>query len=166
MHITPEILRLALLIIFVVVVLASRFIKGSPLQTPDGLTFPIKPALNWISVLIIIIYVTFFMASYHNSDHSKAMFIAAILLAIIALRLSRMPGTITLGQLSITQNFWFIPSKEIPYADVMAIQSIQGGRMTRVMGNNRVTITHTANHCAAAEFQAAIAERTGKLITT
>ena len=165
MHITPEILRLALLITFVVVVLASRFIKGSSQQTPDGLVFPIKPALNWISFLIIVVYVTFFMAAYKNSDHHKALFIAAILLAIIALRLIRMPGTITLGQLAITQKFWLIPSKEIPYADVMTIQSIQRGRMTRVMGSNRVNITHTANHCAAAEFQAAIAERTGKRIT-
>ena len=34
--------------------------------------------------------------------------------------------------------------------------------MTRVLGDNRVKITHTSNHCAAVEFQQEIERRTGK----
>jgi IS5 family transposase len=75
-----------------------------------------------------------------------------------------MPGTITLTPTAITQNFWFQPSKAIQYNEVMAIQAMQGGRMTRVLGDNRVRITHTSNHCAATEFQQEIARRTGKRV--
>ncbi len=46
----------------------------------------------------------------------------------------------------------------------MAIQAMQSGRMTRVLGDNRVKITHTSNHCAAVEFQQEIERRTGKRV--
>ena len=75
-----------------------------------------------------------------------------------------MPGTITLTPTAITQRFWFQPSKTIQYNEVMAIQAAQGGRITRVLGDNRVTITHTSNHCAAAEFRQELERRTGKRV--
>ena len=70
----------------------------------------------------------------------------------------------TLTPMAITQRFWFQPSKTIQYSEVMAIQAMQGGRMTRVLGDNRVKITHTSNHCAAMEFQQEIERRTGKRV--
>jgi hypothetical protein len=39
---------------------------------------------------------------------------------------------------------------------------MQGDRMTSVLGDNRVKITHTSNHCAALEFQHEIERRNGK----
>jgi hypothetical protein len=38
------------------------------------------------------------------------------------------------------------------------------GDATRVVGDNRVTITHSSNHCAATEFQQEMERRTGKRI--
>jgi hypothetical protein len=41
---------------------------------------------------------------------------------------------------------------------------MQGGRMTSVLGDNRVKITHTSNHSAATEFQQELERRTGKRV--
>jgi hypothetical protein len=91
---------------------------------------------------------------------------ALLFIAAIAVGLMQMPGTITLTPTAITQRFWFQPSKAIQYNEVMTIQAMQGGRMTRVLGDNRVKITHTSNHCAAIEFQREIESRTGKRVVT
>jgi hypothetical protein len=76
-----------------------------------------------------------------------------------------MPGTIALTPTAVMQRFWFRPSKQIQYNEVMAVQSAQGGRITRVLGDNRVQISHTSNHSAAAEFQQELERRTGKRVT-
>ena len=47
----------------------------------------------------------------------------------------------------------------------MAIHAVQGGRMTQVLGDNRVKITHTSNHSAAEEFRQELERRTGKRLT-
>jgi hypothetical protein len=91
---------------------------------------------------------------------------AVFFIAAIAVGVMQMPGTITLTPTAITQTFWFQPSKSIQYNEVMAIHAMQGGRMTQVLGDNRVKITHTSNHCAAAEFQQELERRTGKRVTT
>jgi hypothetical protein len=75
-----------------------------------------------------------------------------------------MPGTIALTPTAVIQRFWFRPSKTIQYNEVMAIQSAQSGRITRVLGDNRVGITHTSNHCAAEEFRKELERRTGKRV--
>ena len=92
--------------------------------------------------------------------------IALLLVAVIAIGVMQMPGTITLTPMAVTQRFWLQPSKSIQYNEVMAIQAMQGGRMTRVLGDNRVKITHTSNHCAAEEFQKELERRTGKKLIT
>jgi hypothetical protein len=85
------------------------------------------------------------------------IFVAAIVLAVV-----QMPGTITLTPSAITQRFWFQPLKTIQYNEVMAIQAAQAGRMTHVLGDNRVKINHTANHSASTEFRQELEHRTGK----
>ena len=87
------------------------------------------------------------------------LFIVAIVFILI-----RMPGTITLTPTAVTQRFWLLPSKQIAYEDVMAIQSVRGGSITRVMGNTRVNIVHTQGHSAADEFRAEMEKRTGKQV--
>jgi hypothetical protein len=44
----------------------------------------------------------------------------------------------------------------------MSIQMVGAGRMTRVLGDNRVSITHTWNHSGATEFVKELERRTGK----
>jgi hypothetical protein len=44
----------------------------------------------------------------------------------------------------------------------MAIQPMQGGNIIRVLGDNRVTITHNSAHSAAAQFLQELERRTGK----
>ena len=60
------------------------------------------------------------------------------------------------------QHFWLRKDKEIAYPQVMSVQKIGAGRMTRVLGNNNENITHTWNHSGAAEFAAEMERRTGK----
>ena len=56
--------------------------------------------------------------------------------------------------------------KTIQYPEVMAFQSTQLGRQTRVLGDNRTTITHTISHADSARFRAELAQRTNKTLTT
>ena len=76
----------------------------------------------------------------------------------------QLPGTIVLTPTAVVQRFWLRAQKTIAYGEVMVIQAVQAGRITRVLGDNRVTITHTYNHSAAAEFREEIARRTGKQV--
>jgi hypothetical protein len=98
--------------------------------------------------------------SKHGSVGVSLLFFAAA----VAFILMQVPGTITLTPTAITQRFWFRQSKIIQYNEVMAIQAAQGGRITRVLGDNRVKITHTLNHSAAKEFRQELERRTGKRV--
>jgi len=98
-------------------------------------------------------YVLFFIYIAITQKQPVPWWMALLFIVAIALGVMQMPGTITLTPTAITQRFWFQPSKTIQYNEVMAIQAMQAGRMTSVLGDNRVKITHTSNHCAALEFQ-------------
>jgi hypothetical protein len=89
-------------------------------------------------------------------------FLPVLIVALAALILSQMPGTIVLTPNGLVQRFWLRSSKAIAYSEVMSIQAIGAGRMVRVLGDNRVSITHTWNHSASAEFVAELERRTGK----
>ena len=69
--------------------------------------------------------------------------------ALVALILSQMPGTIVLTPTAVISASGCAALKAIQYNEVMSIQMIGAGRMTRVLGDNRVNITHTWNHSAA-----------------
>jgi hypothetical protein len=89
---------------------------------------------------------------------------ALLFIAAVALGVMQMPGTIVLTSMAITQRFWLQPSKAIQYDEVVAIQGMQGGRMTAVLGDKGVRITHTSNHSAAMEFRQELERRTGKRV--
>jgi hypothetical protein len=148
---------LALAIIF-----GSRFITGKPKAVADGLAFPIKPLLFWARLLLIPAYIFGIWTMTHTEGRTLPWWAGALFLALIVSIVIRLPGTITLTPTAIRQTFWLLPSKQIAYPDVMALQSYAGARMLRVMGNNRTTITHTQNHSAPEQFRTEIESHTGK----
>jgi hypothetical protein len=62
------------------------------------------------------------------------------------------------------QHFWLRKTKAMRYDEVTSAQIIGAGRMTRVLGDNRVSITHTWNHSASDEFRKELERRTGKRV--
>jgi len=164
MHLDPRILRVVAVSLAILLLYGSRLTKGSVVQTADGLAFRIKPLFAWSRAIALPAYVLFFIYVTITQKQPVPWWMALLFIAAIALGVMQMPGTITLTPTAVTQRFWFQPSKSIPYTEVMAIQAMQGGRMTSVIGDNRVKITHTSNHSAATEFQQELERRTGKRI--
>jgi hypothetical protein len=162
MHLDPQMLRNLAFAVLIVVILASRMTKGSVTQTPEGPVFGIKPIILWMRILLLPLLVVLVVYFWKMSKQSPPAWVLVLFFAAIVLLLAQMPGTIALTPTAITQRFWFRPSKTIQYSEVMAIQSAQAGRITRVLGDNRVRIAHTSNHCAAEEFQKELERRTGK----
>ena len=165
MHLDPRILRAAALGVILLVFYGSRVTKGSVTNTPEGLVFGIKPLILWTRIIALPVLVFFVVYVMTTRIHTAPLWLYLAFFAAIAFILAQMPGTITLTPTAITQRFWFRQSKTIQYNEIMAIQVAQGGRITRVLGDNRVQITHTSNHCAAEEFRQEVEHRTGKRVT-
>jgi hypothetical protein len=165
MHLDPRILRAAALGVVLFVVYGSRMTKGSVTKTPEGLVFGIKPLIAWTRILVLPILILVVVYPMTTRIHTAPWWLYVAFFAAIAFIVAQMPGTITLTPTAITQRFWFRQSKTIQYNEIMAIQAAQGGRITRVLGDNRVQITHTSNHCAAEEFRQDLEHRTGKRVT-
>jgi hypothetical protein len=164
MHLDPSLLRAVSLALILVIVFGSRFTKGSVTQTPDGPVFGIKPIILWTRIVILPALIALVVYSWMTIKQSPPIWVPVLFLAAVIFLLIQMPGTIALTPTAITQRFWFRPSKSIQYNEVMAIQAGPASRFIRVLGDNRVKITHTSNHCAAQEFQQEIERRTGKRI--
>jgi hypothetical protein len=143
---------------------AGRVVKGSPRSTPDGVAFPLKPLVIWGRALVIPLYFVFFALPLWQATHHLPLWLPVLLIGLIALVLSQMPGTIAMTPSGLVQRFWLRKDKAIGYHEVMSVQAIGGGRMTRVLGDNSVSITHTWNHSAAAEFAKELERRTGKRV--
>jgi hypothetical protein len=164
MHFDPRTLRAVAIGLVLLLLYGSRLTKGSVVETAEGLAFRIKPLFAWSRAIALPAYILFFLYIMTTQKQHVHWWMALLFLAAIAVGVMQMPGTITLTPMAVTQRYWFQPSKAIQYNEVMAIQAMQGGRMTRVLGDNRVKITHTSNHCAALEFQHEIERRTGKRV--
>ena len=162
MHLDPRTLRAIAIGLAILLLYGSRLTKGSVVQTAEGLAFRIKPLFAWSRAIALPAYILFFIYIMTIQKQHIPWWMALLFVAAIAVGVMQMPGTITLTPTAIMQRYWFQPSKTIQYNEVMAIQAMQGGRMTRILGDNRVKITHTSNHCAAVEFQHEIERRTGK----
>jgi hypothetical protein len=162
MHLDPRMLRAVAIGLAILLLYGSRLTKGSVVQTAEGLAFRIKPLFAWSRAIALPAYILFFLYFMTIQKQPVPWWTALLFVAAIAVGVMQMPGTITLTPMAITQRYWLQPSKAIQYNEVMAIQAMQGGRMTRVLGDNRIKITHTSNHCAAMEFQQELEHRTGK----
>jgi hypothetical protein len=138
---------------------AGRMVKGAAHETPEGLSFGMKPLMLWVRLLVLPAYLALFIYPLWTSRHSIPGWLLVVLFALFALILLQLPGTIILTPTAIVQRFWLRPSKSIQYNEVMAIEPLQGGRMIRVLGDNRVSITHSWNHCASERFLQEITHR-------
>jgi hypothetical protein len=164
LHVDPRLLRAGAVALAIVLLYGSRLSKGTVRETPEGLSFRIKPLFAWSRAIALPAYILFFVYMTIVQKHTVPWWMALLFVAAVALGVMQMPGTIVLTPMAITQRFWLQPSKAIQYNEVVAIQGMQGGRMTAVLGDNRVRITHTSNHCAAMEFRQELERRTGKRV--
>lgn len=155
-------LQLVSLVAIGILLFAGRLTKGSSLLTPQGLAFPLKPMVVWSRGLALCFYVGLFAYPLWISQRSIPPWLLLLLFVAVVFSVYQLPGTILLTPTAVIQRFWMRSEKTIPYGDVMAIQANLGGRQTRVMGANRVSITHTFNHAAAAEFQTELERRTNR----
>jgi hypothetical protein len=162
MHIDPGIVRALAIALVFLMLYGGRLTKGSVKQTPEGPAFGIKPLFALARGVVLPAYLLFFVYLLLSHKQPVPWWMALLFVAAVGLGLMQMPGTIVLTPTAITQRFWLRPSKSIRYTEVMSIHAMQGGRMTQVLGDNRVRITHTSNHSAAMEFQQEIERRTGK----
>jgi len=162
MHLDPSTLRAIALGLVLLIIFGSRLTAGSLKQTPEGLVFGIKPLIAWTRIIILPALTALVIYSWTIRKQPVAWWLPVLFFAAMVFLIMQMPGTITLTPTAITQRYWFLPSKTIQYNEVMAIQAAAAGRLTRVLGDNRVRITHTQNHSAAAEFRQELERRTGK----
>jgi hypothetical protein len=153
----PKNLQLITLAVLFALIYAGRLSKGSPRQTKDGLAFPLKP-------LVVPIYFGLILWPLEKSHHGIPLWLPLLFLALLLLVLSQMPGTIVFTPTGLVQHFWLRKTKAMRYDEVMSAQIIGAGRMTRVLGDNRVSITHTWNHSASDEFRKELERRTGKRV--
>ncbi len=162
---TLHTLQMLSLVGIAVLLFASRNARGTARPVPEGIAFPLKPLVVWSRALALVIYCALFAYPLWISQRSIPAWLLVLLFVATMFGLYQLPGTIVLTSAALTQRFWLRNPKQIPYPDVMAAQLLLGGRQTRVLGANRVTITHTYNHSAAAEFQRELETRTGKRLT-
>jgi hypothetical protein len=139
-------LQIITIVALFVLLYAGRMVKGTPRETSDGLAFPLKTIVLFGRAVII------------------PLWLPVLVIGVILLVLSQMPGTIVFTPSQLVQRFWLRKDKAISYHDIMTAQSMGAGRMTRILGNNRVSITHTWNHSGSAEFAKEIERRTGKRV--
>ncbi len=162
MHPTLHTLQLVSLVLIAAFLFLSRSATGRARETPEGMAFPLKGAVVWARVLAIVFYAGLFAYPLWISQRSIPAWLLLLLFAFTMFGLYQLPGTILLTTSDVRQRFWLRSAKIIPYGDVMVVQTLLNGRQTRVLGSNRVAITHTYNHAAPLVFQQELEKHTGK----
>ncbi len=162
MHYDIQSLQLLTLAALFALLYAGRMVKGSPRQTAEGLAFPLKPLVLWSRALVLPLYFALFAWPMLTLHRHVPIWLPLLLVALAAFVLLQMPGTIVFTPTALVQRFWLRGDKTMQYNEVMSIQVIGAGRMTRVLGDNRVSITHTWNHSASEQFRKELERRTGK----
>ncbi len=162
MHLDAGTVRIIAVVVVFALLYGSRLSKGTAKQTPEGLVFAMKPFVIVARVATLLLYLGFFGHAILSQAHAIPVWFPLVFLVAVAFILLQLPGTIVLGAEAVTQRFWLLKSKRIGYAEVMSIQAFSAGRAIRVVGDNRVVITHTNNHSASEVFRAEIERRTEK----
>ena len=142
----------------------ARTTKGRARVTPAGLAFPLKPLVVFSRAVALPLYFLLFAYPLWISRQSIPAWLLILLFIAVTFGLYQMPGTIILTPLAVTQRFWLRASKTIPYSDILGVAAARTGAVTRILGSNRVAITHTFNHSASAEFRSELARLSGKPI--
>jgi hypothetical protein len=164
MPLDPNLLRTLVIVLFFAALFAGKIAKGKARQTPEGLTFPMKPVFTAMRFLALPLYYAFFFYWYWQAHHVVSWPMTILFVLVMALMATQSPGTIVLTPTAIVQHYWLLKDKVIPYADIMALQKTSAGRSIAILGDNRVRIIHTSNHSDQAGFEQAIEQRTGKKV--
>lgn len=162
MQIDASAARITAVVIVFALLYGSRLTKGTAKQTPEGLSFAMKPMVIVARVGALLLYLGFFGYMLKTQGSAVPMWFPVLFVVAIGFILMQLPGTIVLGADAATQSFWFLKKRVIRYPEVMTIQAFSAGRAIRVLGNNSVVITHTNNHAAADVFRAELELKTGK----
>ncbi|HMF53876.1 MAG TPA: hypothetical protein VK593_05970 [Edaphobacter sp.] len=160
----PKTLQLLTLAALFALIYAGRFVKGRPKETSEGLAFPLKPLVLWSRAIVLPIYFGLLVWPLWKTHQHIPFWFPLMFLALFGLVLFQMPGTIVFTPTALVQHFWLRGDKSMRYDEIMNAQIIGAGRMTRVLGDNRVSITHTWNHSGADQFRKEIEQRTGKRV--
>lgn len=164
MPVDPQKMQFLTLVALFALLYAGRLVKGSPRETPEGLAFPLKPLVLWGRLIIVPLYLALLVWPLLATHRPIPFWFPLLLLALLGLILYQMPGTILFTPTELVQRFWLRKDKSMRYDEIMGAQIIGAGRMTRVLGDNRVNITHTWNHSAADQFRQELERRTGKRV--
>ena len=162
MHTDLHTLQIAAMAVVFALIFSGRLVKGHPRQTPDGLVFSLKPLVVFSRAIALPLYFFLFAYPLWISRQSIPAWLLILLLVAVLFGLYQFPGTIVLTPTAIIQRFWFRAQKIITYPEIMTVAAARGGAVTTVLGDNRVTITHTFNHAGSAEFRTDLARLSGK----
>jgi len=164
MPLDPNHLRILVIVLFFAALFAGKIAKGKARQTPEGLSFPMKPVFTAMRFLALPLYYAFFFYWYWEAHHVVSWPMTILFILVMVLMATQSPGTIVLTPTAIVQHYWLLKDKVIPYSGIMALQKTSAGRSITILGDNRVRITHTSNHSDPAGFEQAIEQRTGKKV--
>ncbi len=164
MHTDLHTLQIASMAVVFALIFSARLVKGHPRKTPAGLAFPLKPLVIFSRAFALPLYFLLFAYPLWISRQSIPAWLLILLFIAVIFGLYQYPGTIILTPTAVIQRFWFRAQKSITYPEIMTIGAARSGAVTTVLGDNRVTITHTSNHAGAAEFRAELARLSGKQV--
>lgn len=164
MHTDLRSLQIAAMAIVFGLIFSARLVKGHPRQTPQGLAFPLKPLVVFSRAVALPLYFLLFAYPLWISRQSIPAWLLILLLIAIIFGMYQYPGTILLTPTAVVQRFWFRAHKSITYPEIMTVAAARAGAVTTVLGDNRVTITHTFNHAGSAEFRTELARLSSKPI--
>ena len=164
MHTDLHTLQIAAMAVVFALIFSARLVKGHPRQTPAGLAFPLKPLVIFSRAVALPLYFLFFAYPLWISRQSIPAWLLILLFVAVVFGLYQYPGTIVLTPTAVIQRFWFRAQKTITDPEIMTVAAARGGAVTTVLGDNRVSITHTFNHAGSAEFRTELARLSGKSI--
>ena len=166
MHLDLHSLQLASILIVFALIFVSRLSKGSARETSRGLAFPLKPLVVFSRAVALPLYFLLFAYPLWISQRSIPLWLLLLLFISVLFALFQVPGTIYLTPTAVEQRFWLRADRVIPYSEIMTVYAAaRGGSLTRVLGANRVTITHGFNHSASAVFRTELERRSGKRLS-
>ena len=165
MHLDLHTLQIIAMVAVFALIYVARATKGKARSTPAGIAFPLKPLVLASRAIALPLYFLLFAYPLWISRQSIPAWLLILIFVVCLFALFQLPGTIVLTPSAVTQRFWLRASKIIPYPEILGISASARGSVTRILGANRIAITHTFNHSAAAEFRADLARLSGKKLS-
>lgn len=166
MHLDLHTLQIAAMVVVFALIYVARATKGASRQTPDGIAYPLKPLVVLSRAIALPLYFLLFAYPLWISRQSIPAWLLLLIFIVTLFALFQLPGTIMLTPAAVTQRFWLRASKSIPYSEILGISASRSGSVTRILGANRIAITHTFNHAASADFRTTLARLSGKQLST